>query len=54
MQITDPKVPRLQMTEFVMLMNGYDLNFDQEGPITIPTVDESNNDQDSKSPGTKG
>ena len=50
MMIIDPKVPRSQMTEFVMLMNGYDLNFDQEGPITIPTVDESNNDQDSKSP----
>jgi FtsP/CotA-like multicopper oxidase with cupredoxin domain len=50
MMIIDPKVPRPQMTEFVMLMNGYDLNFDQEGPITIPSVDESNNDQDSKSP----
>jgi FtsP/CotA-like multicopper oxidase with cupredoxin domain len=50
MMIIDPKVPRPQMTEFVMLMNGYDLNFDQEGPITIPAVDESNNDQDSKSP----
>lgn len=50
MMIIDPKVPRAQMTEFVMLMNGYDLNFEQEGPVTIPTVDESNNDQVSKSP----
>ncbi len=50
MMIIDPKVPRSQMTEFVMLMNGYDLNFDQEGPITIPAVDESNNDQGFKSP----
>jgi len=33
------------MTEFAMLMNGYDLNFDQEGPVTIPTAQESNNDQ---------
>ena len=53
MMIIDPRVPRSQMTEFVMLMNGYDLNFDQEGPITIPTVDESNNDQNSKSPELK-
>ena len=49
MMIIDPKVPRPQMTEFVMLMNGYDLNFDQEGPVTIPAVDESNNEQASKS-----
>jgi len=45
MLIIDPKTPRPQMTEFAMLMNGYDLNFDQEGPVTIPTAQESNNDQ---------
>jgi len=38
------------MTEFAMLMNGYDLNFDQEGPVTIPAVDESNADQVAKLP----
>ena len=26
------------MTEFAMLMNGYDLNFDQEGPVTNPLL----------------
>ena len=50
MYIIDPKTPRPQMTEFAMLMNGYDLNFNQEGPVTIPAVDESNNDQISKLP----
>lgn len=50
MFIIDTKTPRPQMDEFAMLMNGYDLNFDQEGPVTIPAVDESNNDQVSKSP----
>jgi FtsP/CotA-like multicopper oxidase with cupredoxin domain len=47
MFIIDPKTPRQQMTEFAMLMNGYDMNFDQEGPVTIPTVEESNSDQQS-------
>lgn len=50
MFIIDPKTPRPQMTEFAMLMNGYDLDFNQEGPVTIPTVDESNADQVSKLP----
>ena len=50
MFIIDPKTPRPQMTEFAMLMNGYDLDFDQEGPVTIPAVDESNADQVSKLP----
>ena len=50
MIIIDPKTPRTQMTEFAMLMNGYDMNFDQEGPVTIPAVDESNSDQVSKLP----
>jgi manganese oxidase len=35
MMIIDPKQPRSQMVEFAMLMNGYDLNYDQEGPTTI-------------------
>ena len=50
MFIIDPKTPRPQMTEFAMLMNGYDLDFDQEGPVTIPAVDESNADQVPKLP----
>ena len=50
MFIIDPKTPRPQMTEFAMLMNGYDLDFNQEGPVTIPAVDESNADQVSKLP----
>jgi len=50
MFIIDPKTPRTQMTEFAMLMNGYDLDFNQEGPVTIPAVDESNADQVSKLP----
>jgi FtsP/CotA-like multicopper oxidase with cupredoxin domain len=50
MFIIDPKTPRTQMTEFAMLMNGYDMNLDQEGPVTIPAVDESNADQVSKLP----
>jgi manganese oxidase len=45
MLIIDPKTPRTQMTEFAMLMNGYDLNFDKEGPVTIPSPAESNTDQ---------
>ena len=36
MMIIDPKTPRPQMKEMVMLMNGYDLNLDQEGPFEIP------------------
>lgn len=39
MLIIDPKQPRPQMTEFAMLMNGYDLNYDQEGPTTIPVAE---------------
>lgn len=55
MFIIDTKTPRPQMGEFAMLMNGYDLNFDQEGPVTIPAAaaaaQESNNEQQiSKSP----
>lgn len=35
MMIIDPKEPREQMTEFAMMMNAYDLDYDQEGPTTI-------------------
>jgi len=36
MMIIDPKEPRPQMTEMAMLLNGYDLDFDLEGPTTLP------------------
>src|ERR687887_182838 len=36
MLIIDPKTPRPPMKELVMLMNGYDLNLDQEGPYQLP------------------
>jgi FtsP/CotA-like multicopper oxidase with cupredoxin domain len=36
--IIDPKTPRPQMTEMVMLMNGYNLNY--SGIDRIPTVEE--------------
>lgn len=39
MMIIDPKEPRPKMTEMAMLLNGYDLDLDQEGPITLPPVD---------------
>jgi FtsP/CotA-like multicopper oxidase with cupredoxin domain len=39
MFIIDPKEPREQMQEFAMLMNGYDMNYELEGPVTIPAVD---------------
>ncbi len=40
MMIIDPKTPRENMTEFAMLMNGYDLDLDQEGhPPTLPDLD---------------
>jgi FtsP/CotA-like multicopper oxidase with cupredoxin domain len=45
MLIIDPKEPRPQMTEFAMLMNGYDFNFDQEGPAFIPTAEEAVNNE---------
>ena len=38
MMIIDPKEPRPQMTEFAMMMNGYDLDYDQEGPTMIRPV----------------
>ncbi len=39
MFIIDPKEPREQMQEYAMLMNGYDMNYELEGPVTIPAVD---------------
>lgn len=36
MMIIDPKEPRPQMTEMAMLLNGYDLDLDEEGPIKLP------------------
>ena len=36
MMIIDPKEPRPQMEEMVMLLNGYDLDLDLEGPIGLP------------------
>ena len=40
--VIDPKTPREKMSEMVMLMNAYDLNFDKEGQVSIPTVEEAN------------
>ena len=48
MMIIDPLEPRPQMTEMAMLLNGYDLDLDLEGPTKIPpaalfqTVEDSN------------
>ena len=36
MFIIDPKTPRPQMHEMAMMLNGYDLNLDQEGPFQLP------------------
>ena len=36
MMIIDPVEPRPQMTEMAMLLNGYDLDLDLEGPTKIP------------------
>jgi manganese oxidase len=36
MMIIDPREPRPQMTEMAMLLNGYDLDYDQEGPVHLP------------------
>jgi manganese oxidase len=36
MMIIDPKEARPQMTEMAMLLNGYDLDLDLEGPTKIP------------------
>ena len=36
--IIDPKDPRPQMTEMAMLLNGYDLDLDMEGPTSMPHI----------------
>ena len=38
MMIIDPKQPRAHMAEFAMLMNGYDMDYDQEGQTSIAPV----------------
>jgi FtsP/CotA-like multicopper oxidase with cupredoxin domain len=45
MLIIDPKEPRPQMPEMVMMMNGYDFNYDMEGPAFIPTPEEAVNNE---------
>jgi FtsP/CotA-like multicopper oxidase with cupredoxin domain len=42
MIIIDPKEPRPRMNEMVMLLNGYDLDLDLEGPINLPPMDMQN------------
>ena len=38
MMIIDPKEPRPEMEEMVMLLNGYDLDLDLEGPTKLPPI----------------
>jgi manganese oxidase len=38
MMIIDPKEPREQRTEMAMTMNGYDMNYEMEGPVTPPSM----------------
>jgi FtsP/CotA-like multicopper oxidase with cupredoxin domain len=45
MIIIDPKEPRPKMTEMVMLLNGYDLDLDLEGPVKLPPIADSLNVQ---------
>ena len=40
--IIDPSEGREPMPEMTMLMNGYDLNYEQEGQTTLPDVNKSN------------
>jgi manganese oxidase len=44
--IIDPKTPRQNMTEMVIMMNGYDLDYEKEGigPSRIPTPQEVKED----------
>lgn len=44
--IIDPKTPRQNMSEMVMMMNGYDLDYEKEGvgPSRIPTPEEYRED----------
>ncbi len=36
MMIIDPKEPRPHMTEMAMILNGYDMNYEQEGHTSLP------------------
>src|ERR687897_2974591 len=40
MMIIDPKQPREKMTEMVMTMNGYDMDYDLEGTVAPPSMAE--------------
>jgi FtsP/CotA-like multicopper oxidase with cupredoxin domain len=40
--IIDPKGGREAMPEMVMVLNGYDLNYEQEGPTELPDVNSTN------------
>ena len=40
MMIINPKEPREQMVEMVMTMNGYDMDYDLEGPVMPPSMAE--------------
>ena len=44
--LLNPKTPRQNMTEMVMMMNGYDLDYEKEGigPSRIPTPQEFEED----------
>ena len=47
MMIIDPLEPRPQMTEMAMLLNGYDMDLDLEGPTKIPPAALFQNVEDS-------
>jgi FtsP/CotA-like multicopper oxidase with cupredoxin domain len=51
MMIIDPKKPRPHMTEMVMMLNGYDMNYEQEGRTSLPPASQfqinQQNDTDS-------
>ena len=46
MMIIDPKEPREQMTEMVMTMNGYDMDYDLEGPVAPPSMAEMRGEEE--------
>src|SRR5215207_5354396 len=46
MMIIDPKEPREKMTELVMTMNGYDMDYDMEGPRAPPSMAEIRGEED--------
>ena len=51
MMIVDPKKPRPHMTEMVMMLNGYDMNYEQEANTSLPPASQfpinQRNDTDS-------